>query len=550
MNDLNALRRRRDLTALADDRRPLDVLVIGGGITGVGVALDAATRGLRVALVEAADLASGTSRWSSKLVHGGLRYLGSGQLAIARESAVERHHLMTTIAPHLVTPLRQVVPDFGHRRQMLAIRIGFRAGDLLRRSAGTSDQVLPPPVPMTRRETLQRCPTVRRDGLRGGVGGSDGQLIDDARLVVAVARTAAANGAAILTRVRADQVTGTSARLTDTLTGESFEVATRSVVNATGVWAGDVEPALSVRPSRGTHLVFDAATFGHPTAALTVPIDGSVSRFVFALPEQLGRVYVGLTDVDAPGPIPDVPMASDDEIDTLIGAINVALERPVGRGDVIGTFAGLRPLVDSRPPIPDGAPVPATGADDLADVSRRHLVRVSGGTLVSVVGGKLTTYRRMAQDALDAAIASAGLDGGRCVTAATPLIGALGPRSCPTLPPSLVARYGSEAEKVVRIATVDEPLAPIADGIDVTRAEVEFALTHEGACDADDVVHRRTRIGLVAADAERVRPAVEEIVEAADQAVSQADRLRYNGFGSPSNAGMDHPGGLDKQPRR
>ena len=211
MNDLNAGRRRRDLAVLAESSRPLDILVVGGGITGVGIALDAATRGLRVALVDASDLAFGTSRWSSKLVHGGLRYLGSGNISLAYESAVERHHLMTTIAPHLIRPVRQVIPDFGRRRQMVAIRTGFRAGDLLRRAAGTSVEVLPPPASLSRDETVQRCPTVRLDGLSGGFGGSDGQLIDDARLVVAVARTAAANGATVLTRVRADEVTGTSA---------------------------------------------------------------------------------------------------------------------------------------------------------------------------------------------------------------------------------------------------------------------------------------------------------------------------------------------------
>ncbi len=524
MNDLNAGRRRRDLAVLAESSRPLDILVVGGGITGVGIALDAATRGLRVALVDASDLAFGTSRWSSKLVHGGLRYLGSGNISLAYESAVERHHLMTTIAPHLIRPVRQVIPDFGRRRQMVAIRTGFRAGDLLRRAAGTSVEVLPPPASLSRDETVQRCPTVRLDGLSGGFGGSDGQLIDDARLVVAVARTAAANGATVLTRVRADEVTGTSARLTDTLTGESFDVAARAVVNATGVWSGDIEPSLSVRPSRGTHLVFDAATFGHPTAALTVPLNGSVSRFVFALPEQLGRVYVGLTDVEAAGPVPDVPQASDEEIDFLIDAINVALERPVSRADVIGTFAGLRPLVDNRPAGDGGAGddsiVPATGAGDLADVSRRHLVRVSGGTLVSVIGGKLTTYRRMAKDALDAAVDVARLDAGPCVTERTPLIGARGaaPGSsflASSLPASLVARFGSEAAKVIEVATVSDPRGPIVDGMDLTRAEIEFAVTHEGALDADDVLHRRTRIGLVDADADRARAAVEEIVESA-----------------------------------
>ncbi|WAC57699.1 glycerol-3-phosphate dehydrogenase/oxidase [Gordonia sp. SL306] len=505
---LNAARRRDGLTYLAESTEPLDLLVIGGGITGVGVALDAATRGLRVALVEANDLAFGTSRWSSKLVHGGLRYLAGGHLPIARESAIERHHLMTAIAPHLIRPLRQVVPDIGSKGSAALIRTGFRAGDLLRRVAGTPTDILPAPARLTADETIALCPAVTRQNLRGAASSADGQLVDDARLVVAIARTAATFGVTVCTYTRADNVTGTGARLTDTRTGESFDVAARTVVNATGVWAGTVDPSVRVRPSRGTHLVFDAATFGYPTGALTVPVAGSVSRFVFALPEQLGRVYVGLTDVDAPGPIPDVPEPSDDEIDFLIDSVNVALEQPVSRADILGTFAGLRPLIDTGH---------GTGSStgDLADVSRHHRVQVTDDTLVGVIGGKLTTYRRMAEDAVDAAIAAGGLTAGACVTATTPLVGAAGVPDHSDLPSSMIHRFGSEATKVVSAARLARPLDPIAGELDVTRAEVEFAVTHEGAITVDDVLDRRTRIGLVAADAELARGAVTEIVDAA-----------------------------------
>ncbi|MET9200561.1 glycerol-3-phosphate dehydrogenase/oxidase [Gordonia sp. NPDC003585] len=500
---LSGVTRRADLEELAERTQPLDVLVIGGGITGVGVALDAATRGLQVALVEAGDLASGTSRWSSKLVHGGLRYLATGQLSIAHESAVERHHLMTVIAPHLIRPLRQVVPENGPRVRSSLIRAGFRAGDMLRRNAGTPSSVLPPPAPMSTMEVLGRCPTVRRTGLRGGISSADGQLVDDARLVVAVARTAVAFGARICTYTRATAVDGSGATLTDTRTGESFTVAARTVINATGVWAPDVDRTMSVRPSRGTHLVFDAASFGKPSAALTVPVDGSLSRFVFALPAQLGRVYLGLTDVDAPGPIVDQPQPDDTEIDFLLDAINSALQRSLTRDDIIGTFAGLRPLIDAG----DG-----DGGGALADVSRRHRVQVTDGSLVSVIGGKLTTYRRMAQDAVDTAVAVGELRGGECVTTTTPLVGAIGIRADAELPASLVERFGAEAPAVVGHARLPRPLDPIAPGIDVTRAEVEFALTHEGALDVDDIIHRRTRIGLVDADAKAAWGAVTEIV--------------------------------------
>ncbi|GAC66799.1 glycerol-3-phosphate dehydrogenase/oxidase [Gordonia soli] len=507
MSALDTVRRRTDLDALRARTEPVDVLVVGGGITGVGVALDAASRGLSVVLVEHHDLAHGTSRWSSKLVHGGLRYLASARLGIAYESAVERHHLMTTIAPHLVAPLRQIVPDHGSRRTAASVRIGFRAGDMLRRTVGTPTAVLPGPTRMSAAEVVDRIPTVRRIGLRGGISGTDGRLVDDARLVVAVARTAAAHGATVLTRVRSDEITGDGARLTDTLTGDSFDVPARTVINATGVWADHLDRTIAVRPSRGTHLVLDAATLGHPTAALTVPVAGSVSRFVFAIPEQLGRVYLGLTDVDAPGAVPDVPVPDEHEIDFLLDSVNVALERSLTRADILGTFAGLRPLIDERTAPTEGG--------DLADVSRRHEVRVTDGKLVSVVGGKLTTYRRMAQDAVDAAIGAADLDAGRCITTDIPLVGAAGAVVPPGLPPSLIARYGSEAGKVVTTATVAEPLERIAPGIDVTRAEIEFAVRAEGALDVDDVLHRRTRIGLVAADADAARPAVTEIVDAA-----------------------------------
>ena len=220
---LNAARRMRELSALGDDPS-VDVLVVGGGITGAGLALDAASRGLRTLLVERNDLAHGTSRWSSKLVHGGLRYLASGQFGIAHESAAERHLLMTRIAPHLTRPLAQVLPLFapGHRTRGAYVGIGYGLGDGMRRLVGTSDAVLRAPGPLRRDETIRLAPAVRRDGLRGGVRGWDGQLIDDARLVIAVARTAAGYGASVLPRVEAVRVRGDGAVLRDALVERLF----------------------------------------------------------------------------------------------------------------------------------------------------------------------------------------------------------------------------------------------------------------------------------------------------------------------------------------
>ncbi|WP_319446415.1 MULTISPECIES: glycerol-3-phosphate dehydrogenase/oxidase [unclassified Mycobacterium] len=501
---LNAARRSVELAAVSDGT--VDVVVIGGGITGTGIALDAATRGLSVVLVEKHDLAFGTSRWSSKLVHGGLRYLATGNVGIARRSAIERGILMSRNAPHLVKAMPQLVPLLPSMNQAsrALVRFGFVAGDGLRRLAGTPAATLPRSRRVDAQRAVELAPTVRRAGLDGALLAYDGQLIDDARLVTAVARTAAQHGARILTRVSASDATGTSVRLTDQLTGESLDVQARAVINAAGVWAGEVDTAIRLRPSRGTHLVFDAAAFGNPTAALTVPIPGELNRFVFAMPEQLGRVYLGLTDEDAPGAIPDVPQPTSGEVKFLLDTVNTALDVALGPDDVIGSYAGLRPLIDN-------------GAGDTADVSREHALVESDNGVISVIGGKLTEYRYMAEDVLDRAVTLRGLTATPCRTRNLPLVGApANPvstlRSPADLPSSLVARYGAEAPNVIARATCDRPTEPVADGIDVTRAEFEYAVTHEGAMTADDVLDRRTRIGLVAADRERALPAAAEVL--------------------------------------
>ncbi|MEC4842286.1 glycerol-3-phosphate dehydrogenase/oxidase [Mycobacteroides chelonae] len=470
---LNSMRRGADLAALTGGA-PTDVLVIGGGITGVGVALDAASRGLRVTLVEKHDLAFGTSRFSSKLVHGGLRYLASGQVGIARESAIERHILMTRTAPHLIHPLAQVVPlhPAVSMFSRTLVRVGFVAGDGLRKLAHTSADVLPRSRAIDAGEVIRRAPTVRRNGLRGGLMAFDGQLVDDARLVVSIARTAAGLGARILTRVCAEEVTGDGALLRDELTGNTVRVEAGLVINAAGVWAGQVDHDIKLRPSRGTHLVFRAASFGGLTAALTVPVPGTINRFVFALPAIHDRVYLGLTDEPAPGPIPDVAEPSASEEQFLLDTVNTVLQTSLSESDVVGRFAGLRPLLDGD----DSA---------TADLSRKHAVRVSDSGVVSVVGGKLTTYRKMAQDALDAGLEHRPLAASECVTQNLAVVddwpGAVG--------------------------------AQLVSGVGITREQVEFALTHEGALDTDDILDRRTRIGLVPADKELAAGAVQGLVD-------------------------------------
>lgn len=481
-----------------------DVVVVGLGVTGAGVALDAASRGLSVLAVDAHDLAFGTSRWSSKLVHGGLRYLASGQVGIAHESAVERGVLMETTAPHLTHPLPMLLPLTSSvgRGQALLARSGFVAGDLLRRGAHTSADTLPRPRRVSAPEALALAPGLRPAGLRGGLLSWDGQLEDDARLVVTLARTAAAHGAVVRTRARVVSATGNGVVLQDASTGATHPVAARAVVNATGVWAGSLDDDVVLRPSRGTHAVLRGSSLPGLRTAVTAPVPGSTSRFVLVLPQPDGTVYVGLTDEPVDGPVPDVPVPTEPEIGFLLDVVSAAFDHDLRRSDVVGAYAGLRPLLESGP-----------GAT--ADLSRRHAVLTSRSGVVTVVGGKLTTYRRMAEDAVDRAVSGAGLAADPCRTRTLPLLGAAPRAALERLeqPPRLVRRFGTDAALVLDTArevtglSADELLAPVAAGVPVTLAELVFGVTHEGATDVDDLLDRRTRVGLVAADRALALPA-------------------------------------------
>ncbi|MET9803061.1 glycerol-3-phosphate dehydrogenase/oxidase [Streptomyces sp. NPDC006368] len=507
-SSLNAARRSRELAELADGAQ-VDVLVVGLGATGAGAALDAASRGLTVAAIDAHDLAFGTSRWSSKLIHGGLRYLATGQLDIAHESAVERGILMERTAPHLVAAQPFVLPltPLVSRAQAALARAGFRAGDLLRASARTSRSTLPAPRTLSAVETRHMAPALRSTGLRGGLLSWDGQLADDARLVTAIARTAAAHGARVLTRTRALALDGGGARVRDELTGEELRVTARAVINATGVWAGGLVDDIRLRPSRGTHLVLRSQDLGGLTAGMHIPIPGEANRFVLVLPQGDGRVYVGLTDEPVDGDIPDVPDVPETDIGFLLDVLGSALDVSLGRDDVIGAFAGLRPLLDTSGP---------GGTGRTADISRRHAVLTSAEGVTTVVGGKLTTYRRMAQDAVDAAVTARGLTAGACRTASLPLVGAARPGTLASLdaPRRLVRRYGTEAPAVHALGLADPALArPVVPGHPVTGAELLWAVRHEGALDESDVLDRRTRIGLVPHDREAARAAARDALE-------------------------------------
>jgi glycerol-3-phosphate dehydrogenase len=494
---LSPARRARDLAEVADTT--VDVVVVGGGVTGAGVALDAASRGLSVVLLERTDLAAGTSRWSSKLVHGGLRYLAHGEIGLARESARERAVLMGSTAPHLVRRLPFLVPDVAGRDVTALAAAGGRLGDAVRLSVPGGRRSLPSTRRVTADEVSRLVPGVRAG--RGGVVFWDGQLVDDARLVVALARTAASYGARVLTGAAVTAVDGADVHaIVDG--SEAVTIRAGAVVNAAGVWAQKLAPGIRLVPSRGSHLVVPGSVLGSPSAALTVPLPGSRSRYVFALPQADGLVYLGLTDEPVDGPVPDDdPVPSDAEVAQLLETVNQVLAVPLTRDDLVGAYAGLRPLV-----LPASA---GTGPGDAtADLSRKHLLQWDGPVL-SVVGGKLTTYRAMAEETVDAVVARLGRGSARSLTGRLPLVGAA-PR--PALervpaPGRLVARYGTEAPVVEALG----PAAVVA-GRPETVGELRFAVRHEGARTVADLLDRRTRFGLVPADRERAVPVAEQLL--------------------------------------
>jgi glycerol-3-phosphate dehydrogenase len=503
--DLSWSRRERDVSDLGS--RPVDVLVIGGGITGVGVALDAASRGLSTILIERHDLAFGTSRWSSKLVHGGLRYLATGHVDVAWESAIERGHLMTTIAPHLIRALPQVVPIMHDTSLASAAltRVGFLAGDLLRTGARTPGRVLPPAHLLNASRVRAVAPGIDDAHLRAGIMSWDGQLVDDARLVVAVARTAAAFGARIITHAEAIKITGDQVTVRDTTTGESLTIATRAVISATGVWAGEMDSEVHVQPSRGTHVLFDADRLGNPFAALTIPVPHMSGRYCFLLPRPDNTVLAGITDIGVES-IEDVPRAPSEDVDWIIEQINRVLRKPVSRSNVLGTFAGLRPLVTLGSAL-EGA---------TSDISRKHLVTRTDDGVITVTGGKLTTYRRMAQDAVDL------ITDAPCQTTRLAIVGAA-PGTPPRSPgffdrDPLVMRYGAEADRVRALASVlpdsTTALDPVAAHTSISRVDIAHAFLHEGARDDLDVIERRLRLDSVDAELPEARAAVHEVAAA------------------------------------
>ncbi len=478
-------------------------------MTGAGVALDAAARGLSVLLCERADLAAGTSRWSSKLVHGGLRYLAHGEVGLARESARERAVLMGVTAPHLVRPLPFCVPSVAGTDVAAVAGLGGVLGDAVRGSVRGGRGSLPRARRVGADEVAAWLPAVRPG--RGGVAFWDGQLVDDARLVVALARTAAGYGASVLTGARVLAVDGrpgaagrAGASAHVEVDGRRVAVEAGVVVVAAGVWSAGLDDGIRLVPSRGSHLVVRAARLGHPTAALTVPLPGSRSRYVFALPQDTGLVLLGITDEPVEGPVPDDdPQPSAGEVEQLLATVNRVLADPLTADDVVGAYAGLRPLV-----LPASAG--AGPGDATADLSRKHLLHRSGAVL-TVVGGKLTTYRAMAEETVDAALDVLGRGARRSVTARLPLVGAAPRRVLDAVdaPARLVARYGTEAPEVHGLGA-----DPVVEGRPETVGELRFAVRAEGARTVADLLDRRTRVGLVPADRHAAEARAEQLLAA------------------------------------
>jgi len=480
-----AATRREDLLARLGQGGSWDLAVVGGGATGLGVALDAAARGLSVVLLESHDFAKGTSSRATKLVHGGVRYLAQGNIALVREALHERTTLLKN-APHLAQPLPFVMPSY-RLWETPFYGLGLKMYDALAGAAGLGDTEF-----LSRRETLACLPTVRPDGLKGGVKYWDGQF-DDARLALALARTAAAHGALLLNYCPVTRLLHSDGKLTgvvcqDAETGREYPVRAACVVNATGVWVDDlrrqdaeatgraVHPM--VAPSQGVHAVVDR-DFLPSDHALMVPktADG---RVLFGVP-WMGKLILGTTDTPR-GDLPREPRPFREELAFILSEAGRYLVRAPRQEDIRSLWVGLRPLVK---------PVGDEG-ESTKSLSREHTVLVGRSGLVTVTGGKWTTYRAMAEDVLDKCF-DKGLLARRPagVTADLPLVGA---PSQPTVATSISAApglhlYGTEAAEVASLPGSDRQL-----GGGLTVAMVRFAARHEYARTVEDVLARRIRL--------------------------------------------------------
>ena len=506
---LDARERGGVLSRLAAER--FDVLVIGGGITGAGAALDAASRGLRVALVEARDLASGTSSRSSKLVHGGLRYLEQRDFKLVYEALRERDLLVSKLAPHLVRPISFLYPLYKKVVERPYVGAGLALYDALE---GTRR-----PVPhhrhLTVRGALKLAPALSPARLAGAMLYYDAQ-VDDARHTLTVARTAAAHSAVVATRVSAvellrgpDGIRVTGARVRDEETGRLLDVSAEAVVVCAGVWTdlvyelAGVRAGYRVRMSKGVHIVVPREAVRADTGMI-VRTEKSVLFFI----PWGERWIVGTTDTDFSGDRAE-PAATEEDVEYILAAANRVLAAPLRRSDVIAVYAGLRPLVTAEQS--NGS----KGAKPTTKLSREHVVDVPVPGLASIAGGKFTTYRLMARDVVDAAVADFDREVPASVTDQVPLLGADGLAAVRAgagrlaedyqvsraAVEHLLDRYGTLAGEVLDLIRADPGLAqPLGEGHPYLRAEVAYAVTHEDALHVEDVLVRRMRLFIESAD--------------------------------------------------
>jgi glycerol-3-phosphate dehydrogenase len=483
----------------------LDILVVGGGIVGAGSALDAVTRGLTTGIVEARDWASGTSSRSSKLIHGGLRYLEMLDFGLVREALTERGLLLDRIAPHLVKPVPFLYPLQHRGWERAYAGAGIALYDAMAYTSGTAHG-LRHHRHLTRKRALREAPCLRKDALTGAIQYWDAQM-DDARYTVTVVRTAASFGALAASRVevtgflrQGERVTGITA--TDLETGNTFEVRAKQVINATGVWTDDTQGLADtrgqfhVRASKGIHLVVPRDRLPSQTG-LILRTEKSV---LFVIP--WGRHWIiGTTDTDWTL-AKEHPAASSSDIDYLLDHLNAVLNSPLTRADVEGVYAGLRPLLSGE-------------SESTSKLSREHVVGHPVPGLVVIAGGKYTTYRVMGADAIDEATRTMDARVPPSCTAEVPLVGADGYRALWNQRRALAVtsgihvarvehllnRYGSCVHELLDLIRSDPSLAvPLPGADDYLAAEARYAVTHEGARHLDDVLTRRTRISIEAWD--------------------------------------------------
>jgi glycerol-3-phosphate dehydrogenase len=495
--------RREAIARMAENE--LDILVVGGGVVGAGTALDAVTRGLTTAIVEARDWASGTSSRSSKLIHGGLRYLEMLDFGLVKEALRERGLLLDRIAPHLVRPVPFLYPLQHRVWERGYAGTGVALYDAMAYTSGTAHG-LHRHRHLTRGQALREAPCLRKDALTGAIQYWDAQM-DDARFTMTVVRTAVTFGALAANRAKVtgflrqgERVTG--AQVTDLETGEEFEVRAKQVINATGVWTDDTQALADtrgqfhVRASKGIHLVVPHDRLPSNTG-LILRTEKSV---LFVIP--WGRHWIiGTTDTDWTL-AKDHPAASAQDIDYLLDHVNSVLNSPLSRADVEGVYAGLRPLLSGE-------------SESTSKLSREHVVGHPVPGLVVVAGGKFTTYRVMAADAVDEAGRTMDARVPESCTASLPLIGADGYRPLWNQRRALAAafgvhvarvehllnRYGACAQDLLDMLRADPSLAsPLPGADDYLAVEARYAVTDEGALHLEDVLTRRTRISIEAWD--------------------------------------------------